>query len=63
MATAGTYMYIVWLFQVSWFVCLPAAKGSKMMPVLSTVEAQLSLHKRNIAKAAPETREWRETGS
>ncbi len=36
------------MFQVSWFVCLLAAKGSKTMPVLSTVEAQLSLHKRNI---------------
>ncbi len=27
-----------------------AAKGSQAMPVLSIVEAQLSLHKRNIAK-------------
>ncbi len=33
------------------------------MPVLSTVEAQLSLHERSIAKAAPEAREWQETGS
>ncbi len=32
------------------------------MPVLLTVEAQLSLHKRNITKAAPEAREWQETG-
>ncbi len=30
----------------------------KTLPVLSTVEAQLSLHERNIAKAAPEAREW-----
>ncbi len=29
---------------VSWLVCLPAAKESKTMSVLSTVEAQLSLH-------------------
>ncbi len=41
-----------------WFVYLLAAKGSKTMPVLSTVEAQLSLHKRNIAKAVPEARDW-----
>ncbi len=40
----------VWgdLGQVSWSVCLLAAKGSQAMPVLSTVEAQLSLH--NVAK-------------
>ncbi len=31
-------------------------------PVLTTVEAQLSLHKGNIVKAAPETQEWQETG-
>ncbi len=53
----------VWLFWVSWFVCLPTATGTKTMPVLSTVETQLSLHKHNIAKAAPETQEWQETGS
>ncbi len=29
------------------------------MPVLSTVEAQLSLHKRYIATTAPEAQEWR----
>ncbi len=51
----------VWLLRVSWIVCLPAAKGSKTMPVLSTVEAQLSLHKRNIAKTAPEAQERQET--
>ncbi len=33
-----------WLFQVSWFVRLHAEKGRKAMPILSTVEAQLSLH-------------------
>ncbi len=33
-------------WHVCWFVRLLAAKGSKTMPVLSTVEAQLSLHKR-----------------
>ncbi len=48
----------VWLFH---FVRLLAAKGSETMPVLTTVEAQLSLHKRNIAKAAPEAPEWQET--
>ncbi len=47
---------------VSRFTCLLAAKESKMMPVLSTVEAQLSLHKYNIAKAAQEARECQETG-
>ncbi len=31
------------------------------MPVLLTVEAHLSLHMRNVAKAAPEAREWQET--
>ncbi len=35
---------------------LVAAKGSKTMPVQLTVEAQLSLHKRNITNAALETR-------
>ncbi len=34
-----------------------------MMSILSTVEAQLSLHKHNIAKAAPEARQWQETGA
>ncbi len=53
----------VWLFRVSWFVCLSATEGSKRMLVLSTVEAQLLSHKRNITKAAPEAREWQETGS
>ncbi len=48
--------------RVSWFVCLLDAKGSKMMPVLLTVEAQLSLHKCNIVKTAPEALEWQETG-
>ncbi len=28
------------------------------MPVLSTVDAQLSLHKCNVVKAAQETRKW-----
>ncbi len=46
-----------WLLQVSWFVRLLAAKESKTMAVLSTVEAQLSLHKHNVAKAAPEALE------
>ncbi len=32
------------------------------MPVLLTIEAQLSLHKRNVMKAAPEARERHETG-
>ncbi len=32
------------------------------MSVLSTVEAQLSLHKWNIAKAAPEAWEWQDNG-
>ncbi len=53
MVAAGTY---------GWFVYLLAAKGSETMPILSTVEAQLSLHKCNIATAAPEAREWQETG-
>ncbi len=48
----------VWLFQVTWFFRLPAAKWSKMRAVLSTVEAQLSVQKRNITKATPEAREW-----
>ncbi len=39
----------VWLFQVSCFVRLLAAKGSQAMQVLSTAEAQLSLHKHNIS--------------
>ncbi len=43
----------VWLFRASHLL---SAKGTKTMPVLSTVEAQLSLHKRNIAKAAPKAR-------
>ncbi len=51
-----------WLFRVSWFVPLLAAKGSKTLSVLSTVEAQLSLHKYNVVKAAQETREWQNTG-
>ncbi len=47
----------------SYLVCSPPrCKRQQTMPVLSTVEAQLSLHKRNIAKAAPEAREWQETG-
>ncbi len=33
-----------------------------MMPVLSTLDAQLSLHKHSIMKAAPEARELQETG-
>ncbi len=41
----------VCLFRVSWFVYLLTAKGSKTMPVPSTVEAHLSLHQRDIAKA------------
>ncbi len=52
----------VWLFRVSLFVRLLAAKGSKRCHVvLTTVEAQLSLHKRNITKAASEAWEWQET--
>ncbi len=51
------------LFQVSSFVRLPAAKGSKTMAVLLTVKAQFSVHKRNIAKAAPEAWEWQETST
>ncbi len=52
-----------WLYRVSWFVRLLAAKGSITLPVLSTVEAQLLVHERNFAKAAPEAQEWQETGS
>ncbi len=48
-----TYMY-----GVSWFVRLLAATESQAMSVLSTVEAQLSLYKRSVAKAAPEEQEW-----
>ncbi len=59
MAAAGTY---VWLFRVSWFVRLLTAKGSKTVPVLSIVEAQLSIHKRNIMKSTPEAQEWQEIG-
>ncbi len=55
MAAAGMY-------GVSWFVRLFAAKGSKMMTVLSTIEAQLSLHKCNTVKAAPEAWELQEPG-
>ncbi len=33
-----------------------------MMPVLSTVQPQLLLHKRNIVKTAPEALEWQEAG-
>ncbi len=45
----------IWLFRVSWFVCLLAAKT---MPL---VEAHVSLHKCNIMKASPEARELLET--
>ncbi len=38
-----------WL-ELAGFVRLLAAKGSKAMPVLLTVQAQLSLHNHNIAK-------------
>ncbi len=48
----------VGLFRVSWFVRLLAAKGSKTMSVLSTVEAQLSVHKRNnISRKQPQKHE------
>ncbi len=40
----------VWLFRVSWFIRFLAVKGSQAMLVLSTVEAQLSLHKHNISQ-------------
>ncbi len=42
----------VWLVRVwvSWFVRLLPAIASQTMPVLSTVEAQLSLHEHDIAK-------------
>ncbi len=46
--------WYLWLFRVSWFVRLLGAKESQAMPVLLTVEAQLSLHKH---KRAPEARE------
>ncbi len=47
----------------SWFARLLVAKQChKTMLVLSAVKAQLLLHKRNVAKAAPEAREWQENG-
>ncbi len=49
-------------FELTGLFRLLDAKGSKMLPVLSTVEAQLSLNERNIANAAPEAWEWQETG-
>ncbi len=36
------------LVRVSWFVSFLTAKGSQTMAVLSTVKAQLSLHKQHI---------------
>ncbi len=49
MAAAGTYG----CFELAaWFLCPFAAKGIQIMPVVLTEEAQLSLHKRSIAKAA-----------
>ncbi len=52
MAAAGSFV-----LKLAGFVSFLAAKESKAMPILSKVEAQLSLHKRNIAKAAPEAQE------
>ncbi len=37
-------------FELAIFTYILAAKGSQAMPVLSTVEAQLSLHKHKIVK-------------
>ncbi len=37
-----------WTAGTVWFVCLLAAKDSHAMPVRSTVEAQLSLHKHKM---------------
>ncbi len=48
---------VVSSYTCSWFVRLLAAKRTKTMPVLSTVEAKLSLHKRNIVKEAPKVLE------
>ncbi len=47
-----------WLFRVSWFVRLLGAKGSQALPVISTVEAQLSLYDPNTAKESRSTRNW-----
>ncbi len=44
------------------FASLLQKEVIETMPVLSTVEAQLSLHKRSVAKAAPEARKCQETG-
>ncbi len=41
----------VWLVWISWFARLLAAKGSQAMPVLSTVEVQLLLHKHKSRKS------------
>ncbi len=40
----------VWLFRVSRFVCLLAAKGRQAMLVLSTVGAQLSLNEHEVSQ-------------
>ncbi len=61
-ANDGSWHACLFRVPCRWFVRLLAAQGSKTMPVLSTVEAQLSLHKRNITKAAPEAWKWQEAG-
>ncbi len=48
-------------FELAGLFASPLQKES--MPVLSTIEAQLSLHKRKIVKATPEARECQETAS
>ncbi len=50
---AGTYGW----FELVGFVRLCAAKGGQTMPVLSTAEAQLSLHKQSISRKQPQKHE------
>ncbi len=52
MAAAGTYGW----FELVGLFAFSLQKGSQMMPVLSKEEAQLSLHRHNIAKRAPKHR-------
>ncbi len=57
-------------WQCSWYICLlrvslfasSLQKKSQTMPVLSTVEAQLSLHKRNATKKPQKHENGKETG-
>ncbi len=53
MAAAVTYDS----FELAGLFASSLQNKANMLPVLSTVEAQLSLHECNIAKAAPEARE------